>query len=157
PSSGDHKIIWELNRHQHWLSLGRAFWLTGRASYRDRFVAELSSWMASNPPLAGINWASMLELGFRSLSWVWALYFFAEPEQTAPEPWTVDLLLALDRQLTHIERHLSYYFSPNTHLLGEALALYVSARSLPELDRSRIRESIGRRILIDGIIHQIDE
>ena len=29
--SGDHKIIWELNRHQHWLVLGRAFWLTGDA------------------------------------------------------------------------------------------------------------------------------
>ena len=26
---GDHKIVWELNRHQHWLALGRAFWLTG--------------------------------------------------------------------------------------------------------------------------------
>ena len=26
---GDHKIIWELNRHQHWIALGRAFWLTG--------------------------------------------------------------------------------------------------------------------------------
>ena len=24
PSSGDHKIIWELNRHQHLLVLGRA-------------------------------------------------------------------------------------------------------------------------------------
>ena len=24
PAIGDHKIIWELNRHQHWLQLGRA-------------------------------------------------------------------------------------------------------------------------------------
>ena len=32
---GDHKIIWELNRHQHWLQLGRAWWLTGDARYRD--------------------------------------------------------------------------------------------------------------------------
>ena len=36
PSCGDHKIIWELNRHQHWLTLGRAFWLTGEPKYRDR-------------------------------------------------------------------------------------------------------------------------
>src|SRR6185436_17646183 len=53
PSSGDHKIIWELNRHQHWLALGRACWLTGDAKYRDRFVEELTGWLAANPPLYG--------------------------------------------------------------------------------------------------------
>ncbi len=45
----------------------------------------------------------------------------------------MDLLLALDRQLAHIEQNLSHYFSPNTHLLGEALALYVAGRALPML------------------------
>src|SRR5262249_37750666 len=38
PSCGDHKVIWELNRHQHWLALGRAYWLTGNPRYRDRFL-----------------------------------------------------------------------------------------------------------------------
>ena len=128
PECGDHKIVWELNRHQHWIALGRAFWLTGDARYRERFVAELAGWIDRNPPLMGINWASMLELAFRSLSWRWAIHFFADdrPHEEARSPWLVDLLLALDRQLTHVERNLSYYFSPNTHLLGEALALYVA-------------------------------
>src|SRR5206468_1369820 len=27
PEYGDHKIVWELNRHQHWIALGRAYWL----------------------------------------------------------------------------------------------------------------------------------
>jgi len=58
PACGDHKIIWELNRHQHWLALGRAHWLTGDSRYRDRFVFELTSWLDANPPLTGINWAS---------------------------------------------------------------------------------------------------
>ena len=31
-----------------------------------RSVAQLSDWLAANPPLIGTNWASMLELGFRS-------------------------------------------------------------------------------------------
>jgi hypothetical protein len=34
PSVGDHKVIWELNRHQHWLALGRAYWLTWEPRYR---------------------------------------------------------------------------------------------------------------------------
>src|SRR5262249_39266172 len=152
-----------LNRHQHWIALGRAYWLTGLQKYRDRFVAELTSWLDANPPLAGVNWASMLELALRSLSWLWALNFFVE-QGGPPEPghnmrdrdtWLVDLLLALDRQLTHVEQNLSHYFSPNTHLLGEALALYVCGRALPELAASGRRAAIGRRILLDEIDRQI--
>jgi hypothetical protein len=155
PALGDHKIIWEVNRHQHWLHLGRAFWLTGDGRYRDRCIEELASWLDANPPLEGINWASMLELAFRSLSWIWALNFFAAGSGADRSPWTVDLLLGLDRQLTHVEQNLSYYFSPNTHLLGEALALYVSGRSVPELAGSERRAATGRRVLLAEMDRQI--
>jgi hypothetical protein len=163
PACGDHKIIWELNRHQHWLALGRAYWLSNDSRYRDRFRAELASWLAANPPLAGINWASMLELGLRSLSWLWALHFFVESPSTngvgdrRTEAWTVDILLALDRQLTHVERNLSSYFSPNTHLLGEALALYVAGRALPELAAGARWQATGRRLLLAEVQRQIGD
>ena len=160
PSCGDHKIIWELNRHQHWLTLGRAFWLTGNPTYRDRFVYELEDWLEANPPLMGINWASMLELAMRCLSWTWALHLFVDDghaEGSGRAPWMVDLLLALDLQLTHIERHLSCYFSPNTHLLGEALALYVCGLSFPELRLSPRRVNTGRRVLLAEINRQIGD
>jgi hypothetical protein len=155
PECGDHKIIWELNRHQHWLTLGRAFWLTGDVRFRERALGELATWLDANPPLTGINWASMLELGFRTLSWLWTLNFFINPADTDERPWSIDLLVGLDRQLGHIERNLSRYFSPNTHLLGEALALYVTSRALPIFRRSARRETLGRRILFDEIARQI--
>jgi hypothetical protein len=157
PACGDHKIIWELNRHQYWVRLGRAWWLTQDARCRDLFIRQLASWMHANPPLTGVNWASMLELGFRSLSWLWALNFFADESSDDRTPWTVDLLLGLNRQLGHIERNLSFYFSPNTHLLGEALALYVTGRALPELAASARRAALGRRILVDEIGRQIED
>ena len=155
PSYGDHKIIWELNRHQHWLSLGRAYWLTGDRRYRARVVEELGSWLNANPPLMGVNWASMLELAFRSLSWIWALHFFAEGDESGDEPWAVTLSLALDRQLRQISRNLSQYFSPNTHLLGEALALYAAGRAVDWLSRAPRYERIGRRVLLQEIDRQI--
>ena len=155
PECGDHKIIWELNRQQHLLALGRAWWLTGRPVYRDVAVAQVSDWVAQNPPLTGINWASMLELGFRSLSWLWAIQFFADEDSPDEQPWLVDLLLALDRQLSHIEQNLSHYFSPNTHLLGEALALYVAGRTLPLLRRAERYADTGRTILLEQISRQI--
>jgi hypothetical protein len=158
PSCGDHKIIWELNRHQYWTALGRAYWLTGDSRYRDAWVTHLESWMEANPPLTGINWASMLELALRSISWLWALHFFAASEDGARDdrPWTLDLLLGIDRQLTLVEQNLSLYFSPNTHLLGEALALYVVGRSLPELSGASRWETLGRTVLIEQIERQIN-
>lgn len=148
PAVGDHKIIWELNRHQHWLTLGRAAWLTGDDRYARRFTRELGSWLRANPPLAGINWSSMLELAFRSISWIWALHLFASFPDDSGEPAFVDLLLGLDRQLEHVAHHLSTYFSPNTHLLGEGLALYVAGRSLPELKAAARWDAVGRAILL---------
>jgi hypothetical protein len=163
---GDHKIIWEINRHQHWLPLGRALWLTDDPRYGRAIVEQLESWLAANPPLVGINWASMLEIGLRALSWIWALHFLladggsesgfrSHRSEPGDAPWLVDLLVALDRQLTHVEQNLSYYFSPNTHLTGEALALYVVGVALPELAASERWIARGREILLREIDRQI--
>ncbi len=155
PAFGDHKVIWELNRHQHWLSLGRAYWLTGNPGHRGVFVRELESWIAANPPLTGVNWSSMLELAFRTMSWTWAIEFFSHGSGDDREPWLVDLLVALDTQLAHIAHNLSRYFSPNTHLSGEALALYAVSQALPELHNSQARAALGRDVLVEEAARQI--
>jgi hypothetical protein len=155
-TTADHKVVWELNRHQSWLMLGRAYWLSDDDRYRRAFVTQFDSWMRDNPPLSGMNWASMLELGLRSISWLWALHFFAlAPRPDDGVPWAVDLLLGIDRQLTLVEQNLSRYFSPNTHLLGEALALYAVGRSLPELRHARRWEHVGRDVLIEQMSAQV--
>lgn len=124
---GDHKVIWELNRHQHLIVLARAFDVTGNAGYLTEITAQLRSWRAQNPFLRGINWASALEVAFRALSWLAVLALLG------------DRLTAEDRDALHrdlyrhgryLEHNLSVYFSPNTHLLGEALALAALGRVL---------------------------
>src|SRR6202007_1994967 len=82
---GDKKIVWELNRHQYFATLGQAYWLTNDERYAETFVAHLASWMEQNPPKLGINWASSLEVAFRSISWLWALYFFKDSSVLTPE------------------------------------------------------------------------
>ncbi|HEX8250353.1 MAG TPA: heparinase II/III family protein, partial [Pyrinomonadaceae bacterium] len=47
--TGDKKIVWELNRHQHFFKLGAAFWLTGDENYAEAFARHLDGWMEQNP------------------------------------------------------------------------------------------------------------
>src|SRR5690606_19063957 len=62
---GDHKVTWELNRHQWMLTLAQAWRLSGNEDYATRAAALLDDWIERNPPKLGINWASSLELAFR--------------------------------------------------------------------------------------------
>jgi len=51
----------------------------------------------------------------------------------------------------HIERHLSTWFSPNTHLTGEALGLFAIGTALPQcLDAARWKE-LGAAILLEWV------
>jgi len=146
--AGDKKITWELNRHQYFMKLGQAYVLTGDQRYARRFVEHLESWMQANPPKLGINWASSLEVAFRSISWLWALYFFkgAVPDETLKRA-----LKFLYLNARHLESYLSTYFSPNTHLTGEALGLFYLGTLLPEFKEAKRWQDLGREILIEQI------
>jgi len=146
-TAGDKKIIWELNRHQYFMTLGQAYWLSGDEQYAQTFLSHLESWMDENPPKLGINWASSLEVSFRSISWLWALHFFKESTSLSAASFkrTVQFLYLNAR---HLETYLSTYFSPNTHLTGEALGLFYLGLLLPEFkEASRWRE-LGQSILV---------
>lgn len=129
---GDHKITWELSRHQWMPTLAKAAWLTGEARFVRELVTLWYDWQRRNPYSLGINWASALEVALRSLSWLWVRHLLGA-WSGRPERFDADLLRALAVSGRHIERHLSTYFSPNTHLLGEGVALFFIGVLCPEL------------------------
>jgi hypothetical protein len=148
--AGDKKVTWELNRHQYFVTLGQAYWLTGDEGYAQTFAAHLDSWMDANPPKLGINWASSLEVAFRSMSWLWAFNFFkSSPSlnaETTKRAWKFLYLKA-----RHLESYLSTYFSPNTHLTGEALGLFFLGTLLPEFKEAKRWQDLGARILVEQL------
>ncbi len=148
--AGDKKITWELNRHGHFITLGQAYFLTGDERYARGFVAQAGAWMDANPARRGINWSSSLEVAFRSIAWLWALALFAGSPSLSSR-FLARLLKTLIAQGRHIEDYLSHYFSPNTHLTGEALGLFYLGAALPELRRARAWRDTGLRILIEQL------
>src|SRR5687767_2350960 len=154
--AGDKKITWELNRHQYFMKLGQAYALTGDGRYANTFVNHLESWMDANPPKLGINWASSLEVALRSISWLWALHFFRNSDFLTPQ-----LFLRICKFLyvnaRHLETYPSTYFSPNTHLTGEALGLFYLGTLLPEFKEAKRWQETGSRILIEALPVHVQE
>ena len=154
---GDSKITWELNRHQHFLTLAKAYWLTGNEQFVREIFAQWEQWQRENPYPIGMNWASSLEVAFRCLSWIWTFFLLEDCPL-----FTSDLrrrwLGMLNLSGRHIETYLSTYFSPNTHLLGEALALFFLGTlfRLPSAGRWRERgwnvlvHEAGKQVRADG-------
>lgn len=151
---GDSRVIWELSRHQWFVSLGQAYRCTGEEHYARRFAGSITGWMQANPVGRGINWTSSLEAAFRLISWSWALFLFRGSKVL---PWSLSEAI-LEQAGVHarrIERYLSYYFSPNTHLTGEALGLFYAGTVFPELDGADRWRELGRRILLEQLDRQV--
>jgi hypothetical protein len=108
--------------------------------------------MNGNPPKRGINWASSLEVGFRAISWIWTLALAGDALPPALVQRCAGMLHVHAR---HLESQLSTWFSPNTHLTGEALALVYLGRALPVFRRSERWRETGLRILEEEVRRQI--
>jgi len=151
---GDSKIIWELNRFQFAFDLGKAWQLTGDERFAEGYFRLFDDWCAKNLPGRGVNWCSNLELAFRSISWIWAHHMLLDSAAYTP-----DLAWKLLRQLVihgrRLAAYLSYYFAPNTHLLGEALGLFYIGTFLPELPEAARWRKLGRQVLLDESEKQV--
>ncbi len=151
---GDSKVTWELNRHQWMVHLGQAYRLTGDERYAQVFADSVRDWMGANPVGMGINWASSLEVSYRLISWCWAINLFRGSASFTPELYS-EMLGWLRAHAAHMERYLSHYFSPNTHLTGEALGLFYAGVLFPELPRADRWRRLGSRVLLEQLPRQV--
>lgn len=152
--TGNKKYVWELNRHLFLTQLSRAYAITGEPRFAEAVRRLMLDWIDKNPVGVGINWVSSLELAYRCLNWLWAL-----SAVRSDSCWSGSdlgkIADSLASQANHVERFLSTYSSPNTHLTGEALALYVIGACVPELKQARHWRRLGWKILVQQISRQI--
>ena len=151
---GDHKVIWELNRHQHWVTLAKAWRFSNHAGYVRELMEQWQKWHEANPYPLGVNWSSSLEVAFRSISWLWMRELLENCSQV-PSRFEDEIVRGLSLNGWYIERYLSTYFSPNTHLLGEALALFLIGTLCPEIPDAARWRSEGWEILLNESARQV--
>jgi len=143
---GDPRYVWEVNRHHHLVTLGRAFALSGESRFAERVWRDIVSWVEVNPPLFGINWSSPLEVAIRLISWGMALDLVGAHGARDDDAALVTTSVSL--QADHVSDNLSVYASSrNNHLIGEAAGLLVTGAKFPFLRSADSYTSRGKVLL----------
>jgi hypothetical protein len=129
---GDIKVLWELGRHQHLVSLAAAYAISKDEKLLRGVVGQIDGWTEMNPFGIGIHWCSSLEVGLRLIAWavVHSLLVLAGHQRglfgVVSDP---DRLgRSIYQQAWFIRHYLSRYSSANNHLIGELCGLWVATQ-----------------------------
>jgi len=151
---GEVKYVWELNRHQHFVTLAKAYFLTNDEKYARILFCQWEQWLEDNPLKYGINWTSSLECAFRLISWTWALQF-AKQSSLLTEELFSRILQSVAQHADFIGHHLSLYSSANNHLIGEGAGLIYAGCYFPELKKSAVWCEKGFHIVFQEMLNQV--
>lgn len=132
---GDVRQVWELNRHQYFVTLGKAYVLTGNEKYSKEFVDQLTDWIETNPVPYGINWLHSQETALRMQSWIWSYYFFRNSAL-----FTKELKLLFFKMIYKHAEYTYWHLSRNpvthNHLISEICGLIIFCFLFPEFKNS---------------------
>ena len=146
----DPLLVWELNRHQHFVALGLAFALTGDDRYVHGFIAHIQGWIEANRPDHGINWVYGLEVSTRLVAWTTAFQFFRSSRafrELAGEGFLKSLWAQTEFLSRHLQSRTTPGVVPNNHLLAELIGLVLVGTAFPEFERAAAWRAVGLEAL----------
>jgi len=155
----DVRVLWELNRLGHLLTLGRAYAAGEGEELAEEFFAQVEGWCEQNPLGQGPNWACAMEVALRAVNLLAAFRLFRRSPALSDE--RLALLLALfDAHGRHVRRHLEYsYIATGNHYLSDVAGLLWLGLLLPELEAAEgwrgfawkeLLRELDRQVLADG-------
>lgn len=82
---GPVEATWLFNTHDHFVSMGRAYWITGQETMVSEFVVQAVDWAERNPAQFGINWIDTTVVANRLINWMLSLNLFLSSDQLHDE------------------------------------------------------------------------
>ncbi|MDT5295314.1 MAG: hypothetical protein QOJ76_2194 [Acidobacteriota bacterium] len=151
----DVRVLWELNRLGHLLTLGRAFAATSDEAWAEEFFAQVDSWRAQNPVGFGPNWACAMEVALRAMNLL-AAFRLLRRSRALNEERLSTLLALLDAHGRHIRRNLEFsYIANGNHYLSDVAGLVWLGVCLPELRAAEGWRAFGLRELMRELDAQV--
>jgi hypothetical protein len=120
--NSDVKVPWELSRCQHFVTIGKAYWLTSDEKYAKEFVNQIESWIENNPVELGVNWACTMDLAIRAVNWIWGYYFFCNSQSLTKE-FKIKFFKYLFIHGRHIVNNLEFGRIRGNHYLSDIAGL----------------------------------
>ena len=151
----DVRVLWELNRLAHFITLGRAYAVTNDEKFSAEFLEQVQSWSAQNPYGLGPNWHCAMEVALRAMNLVAAFELFRQSTQLNED--SLSQLLALfDQHGTFIRRNLEFsYIATSNHYFSDVVGLLWLGVMLPELSEAKAWRDFGRREMLREMDKQI--
>jgi hypothetical protein len=155
----DVRVLWELNRLGHLLTLARAYAAGGGEELAEEFYAQVEGWCEQNPSGQGPNWACAMEVALRAVNLLAAFRLFKG--SAALDAGRLARLLALfEAHGRHVRRNLEYsYIATSNHYLSDVAGLLWLGLLLPELEAAEgwrefaskeLLRELDRQVLPDG-------
>jgi len=143
-------FVWELNRHQHFLDLGKAYWYSGDETFAEEFVRQIKTWIDQNPYPDSVNWVSPNEIALRGVFWLLGYNFFLRSEWVDEDFFChfYRTLLYHGHAVYNALQATSQSSSPPvSHLVAQAAFLYLLGTLFPEYIHSKQWSVFGWDIL----------
>ncbi|HYJ46630.1 MAG TPA: heparinase II/III family protein, partial [Pyrinomonadaceae bacterium] len=141
----DARVLWEVNRLAHLITLARAWAVTGEERFAREIFSQLDSWREQNPVGRGANWACAMEVALRAMNLL-AVFDILRRSPQLNEEGLISLLQMLDQHGAHIRRNLEFsYISTSNHYLSDVVGLFWLGLMLPELKEAREWRAFARR------------
>ena len=151
----DVRIVWELNRLGHLLTLARAYSLSADERYSAEFFRQLEDWESRNPVGFGVNWNCAMEVALRAMNLLGAFTVFRRAPDFDGEK-LARLLKMFDQHGTFIREHLEFsYLATSNHYLSNVAGLLWLGVMLPELAGAAEWRAFGLRELKDEMSKQV--
>src|SRR6266498_850296 len=155
----DIRVLWELNRLGHLITLGHAYALTKEEEFAAECFAQMGSWSQQNPVGRGANWACAMEVALRCMNLLAAFLLFRRSPILSEERLAM-LLTTFDQHGAHLRRNLEFsHLATGNHYLSDVAGLLWLGILLPELSAAKewrewalaemLRE-MNKQILPDG-------
>jgi hypothetical protein len=155
----DARVLWELNRMGHMITLGRAYVVAQDETFSAEFLKQVQSWSDQNPFGQGINWHCAMEVALRGMNLLAAFELFRNSPQLTPSS-ICHLITLLDQHGAHIRRNLEFsYLATSNHYFTDVVGLLWLGIMVPELsDAEEWREfgfhemlrEMEKQVLPDG-------
>src|ERR1043165_2764405 len=155
----DVRVLWELNRLGHFLTLASAYSQTKNVRYAAEFWTQLKSWIEQNPYGRGPNWTCAMEVALRAINLLAAFETFRYSPNLDPASLRSFLQL-LQQHANYIQRNLEFsYIATSNHYLSDVVGLVWLGLMLPELrdakswfefGHAEMLREMDKQVLADG-------